>query len=183
MEFIRSKIEGVFIIKPRIFSDSRGFFYEGFNSEDFSRAGIDFAPIQENFSSSEKNVVRGLHLQKGENAQAKIIRVLKGEILDVVADLRPDSPTFGMHEAFDLTSNGCALFIPKGLAHGFAAKSSGALISYLVDAPYDKSAESGVNPFDEELAVDWGVPKELAVLSEKDAALPSLSEYLRGESR
>lgn len=180
MEFIRSKIEGAFFIKPRIFKDSRGFFFEGFNSEDFSRAGLDFRPVQENFSSSEKNVVRGLHLQKGVSAQAKIVRVLKGEILDVLVDLRPESPTFGMHESFDLKSDGCALFIPKGVAHGFAAKSSGAFISYLVDAPYDKSAEAGVHPFDEELAVEWGVSRKQAVLSEKDAALPSLGEYLRG---
>lgn len=184
MEFIRSKIDGVFIVKPEIHRDSRGFFFEGFNLEEFSRAGLNFAPVQENFSSSARKVVRGMHLQNGKNAQAKLIRVLKGEILDVVVDLRPQSPTFGEHESFELgESDGCALFIPKGLAHGFAARSKEAFISYLVDAPYDKSSEAGIHPFDEDLAIDWGVSREEAVLSEKDSVLPTLRKYLSGAPR
>lgn len=177
MPFISTKIDGVIIFEPRIFADDRGYFYETYNERLFNEGGITAKFVQDNQSKSSYGVIRGLHFQKGEHAQAKLVRVLQGTVLDVAVDLRPDSKTFGRHVAVELSDvNNLQLFIPRGFAHGFSVLSRTAVFAYKCDNLYCKEAEGGINCDDPDLAIDWRVPVADACRSEKDKILPRLKE-------
>ena len=172
MEAFKTYIDGLFIIEPKVFDDDRGYFYESFNKEEFKqKTGIDFNPVQDNESKSVKNVIRGLHFQKSPYAQAKLVRVIKGEIIDVAVDLRPDSETFGQYVAVDLSEdNKRQFFIPKGFAHGFVVLSDEAIFQYKCDEYYHPEAEGGISY----KYVSWNgisngrIKEEDFILSEKD---------------
>lgn len=178
MQFVEQAIEGVFLIKPRVFEDERGFFMETFREATLNKAlgyGVHF--VQENESGSDFGVLRGLHYQQGAFAQAKLIRVLQGRVLDVAVDLRVGSKTFGQHLALELTAEaGEQVFIPKGFAHGFVVLSDYARVSYKVDAYYAPEREAGVRFDDPDLAIDWALPAEQLIVSKRDLDLPILSD-------
>ena len=180
MKRINTLIKDCFIIEPRIFKDHRGFFYETFNQNEFNKiANQEVRFVQDNESSSDKGVVRGLHFQIGAYAQAKLIRVVKGKILDVVVDLRPNSPTFKMHIDVEISEeNKKQLFVPRGFAHGFVALEQNTIVNYKCDNFYNKNFERGIRYDDKDLNINWKVPKDKMILSEKDHALPTLLEYL-----
>ena len=177
MNIIKTDIEGVLIIEPRIFEDSRGYFFESFNRMDFEEnvGHVDF--VQDNESKSSYGVVRGLHFQKGEHAQAKLVRVVKGTVLDVAVDIRPGSPTFGKHVAVELSGdNHRQFFMPRGMAHGFSVLSEEAVFQYKCDNFYCKEAEGAIAWDDPALGIDWMIPESEVILSEKDSHHPRLSE-------
>lgn len=178
MEVIKTKIEGVYIIKPRVIKDARGYFFEAYNKEAFVEAGIDYDFVQDNQSFSGYGVIRGLHFQKGEYAQAKLVRVLQGKVLDVAVDIRPGSPTFGEHVAVELSEENCLqLLIPRGMAHGFSVLSETALFFYKCDNYYNKESEGSLLFNDTDLAIDWQIDTEDAEVSEKDLNAPSFWDY------
>lgn len=178
MEVIKTRIEGVYIIKPRVIKDARGYFFEAYNKEAFSEAGLDYDFVQDNQSFSSYGVIRGLHFQKGEYAQAKLVRVLQGKVLDVAVDIRPGSPTFGEHVAVELSDENCLqLLIPRGLAHGFSVLSQTALFFYKCDNYYNKESEGSLCFNDTDLAIDWQIDEEDAEVSEKDKNAPSFWDY------
>ncbi len=181
MNFIKTEIEGIFIIEPKVFADSRGYFFESYNQKNFYDNGITNNFVQDNQSKSSYGVLRGLHGQSGAKAQAKLVRVLEGKVLDVAVDVRENSPTFGKHVAIELSSeNQKQLFIPRGFLHAFAVLSETAIFSYKCDNLYCKEAEIGVRYDDDELGIDWQLPKEDISVSEKDLVLPrfnSISPY------
>lgn len=169
MNFIKTEIEDVVIIEPRVFQDSRGYFMETFNYNEFEKhiGPINF--IQDNESKSSFGVLRGLHYQKGEWSQAKLLRVIKGEVLDVAVDLRRSSSTYGKHVAVVLSeTNKRQLFIPRGFAHGFLVLSDEAIFTYKVDNSYKPESEVSIRYNDPELSINWGMDEEKLVLSEKD---------------
>lgn len=178
MNVIKTDIEGVVIIEPKVFGDHRGYFFESFNAREFeAQTGqkIDF--VQDNESKSCYGVVRGLHFQKGDKAQSKLVRVVSGAVLDVVVDIRPGSPTFGKYVSVELTAeNHRQFFIPKGFAHGFAVLSPEAVFQYKCDEFYCPEAEGAIAWDDPALAIDWRIPAEDVVLSEKDKKHPRLKE-------
>ncbi len=177
MNIIKTDIEGVLIIEPRIFEDSRGYFFESFNRKDFEEnvGHVDF--VQDNESKSSYGVVRGLHFQKGEHAQAKLVRVVKGTVLDVAVDIRPGSPTFGKYVAVELSGdNHRQFFMPRGMAHGFSVLSEEAVFQYKCDNFYCKEAEGAIAWDDPALGIDWMIPESEVILSEKDSHHPRLSE-------
>ena len=178
MQIENTSIEGCFIIRPSVFEDERGAFFESFNQQKFEELtglAIDF--VQDNQSISKKGVLRGLHFQKGEYAQAKLVRVIKGEVLDVAVDLRPDSTTFGKHVSVILNeTNNLQLFIPRGFAHGFITLSEEAIFAYKCDNYYNKPSESGIIYSDPDLDIDWKIPKMEVQLSQKDLVLPFFKE-------
>lgn len=178
MNVIKTDIEGVVIIEPKVFGDHRGYFFESFNARDFEvQTGqkIDF--VQDNESKSCYGVVRGLHFQKGDKAQSKLVRVVSGAVLDVAVDIRPGSPTFGKYVSVELTAeNHRQFFIPKGFAHGFAVLSPEAVFQYKCDEFYCPEAEGAIAWDDPDLAIDWRIPAEDVVLSEKDKKHPRLKE-------
>lgn len=179
MKFIETAIDGVFIIEPRIFEDDRGYFFESYNEAVFADAGITCRFVQDNQSMSHYGVVRGLHGQRGDHAQAKLVRVLQGKVLDVAVDVRRGSATFGKHVAVELSSdNNRQFFIPRGLLHGFSVLSETAVFSYKCDNLYCKESEYGIRYDDIELGIDWKVLANDIVVSEKDLLLPSLSEFV-----
>lgn len=163
-------IEGCFIIHPTIFTDSRGFFFESFNKKKFQElTGISCEFVQDNLAKSEYGVIRGLHQQLAPYAQAKLVLVINGTILDVVVDARKNSPTFGKHFAIELSEvNRKQLYIPKGCLHGYSVLSETSLVFYKCDEFYFKDAEKGVYPLDPELGIDWKIPVEKQILSDKD---------------
>ena len=170
----KTPLRDCYIIKNKIFKDERGFFYESFNAQTFVKeTGLDIAFVQDNQSRSSRGVLRGLHFQKGDHSQAKLVRVLQGEVLDVVVDLRRSSPTFGNSFSIVLseTSN-TQLFVPRGFAHGFVVLSDTADFFYKCDNYYNKSAESGIIFNDPTLNIDWKIPIEQLIVSDKDAVLP-----------
>ncbi|XLS29265.1 dTDP-4-dehydrorhamnose 3,5-epimerase [Flavobacteriaceae bacterium M23B6Z8] len=171
-------LDGCFVIEPNIFYDQRGYFYESFQVKKFQElTGWNLSFVQDNVSVSKRGVLRGLHFQKGVHSQAKLISVLKGAVLDVVVDIRAGSETFGKHFKIILDDqNKLHLFIPKGFAHGFVSLSEETIFSYKCDAYYNKEAESGIIYNDESLAIDWEFPEKELIISEKDQALPGLSE-------
>ena len=173
-----TKLKGCFVLEPTVFNDERGYFMESFNQERFNSAigsNIDF--VQDNQSFSAKGVVRALHYQVGEFAQAKLVRVLSGSVLDVAVDLRKDSPTFGKHISIELSyENKKQLFIPKWFAHGFVALSDTAEFFYKCDNYYNKESEGGIIYNDVELNIDWLLPDEKLKISEKDLMLPTLKK-------
>lgn len=171
MNFIKTSIEGVFIIEPRVFNDERGYFFESYNEKEFIENGITNRFVQDNQSKSSYGVVRGLHCQLGEHAQAKLVRVLKGKVLDVAVDFRKDSPTFLQHVAVELSAeNNRQLFIPRGFLHGFSVLSETAVFAYKCDNLYCKEAEFGIRFDDPEIGVDWLVPSDKILVSDKDRA-------------
>lgn len=178
MKVIKTDIEGVVIIEPKVFGDHRGYFFESFNAREFeAQTGqkIDF--VQDNESKSCYGVVRGLHFQKGDKGQSKLVRVVSGAVLDVAVDIRPDSPTFGKYVSVELTAeNHRQFFIPKGFAHGFAVLSPEAVFQYKCDEFYCPEAEGAIAWDDPDLAIDWRIPAEDVVLSEKDKKHPRLKE-------
>lgn len=179
MQVKHTHIEGCFVIQPSVYEDERGIFFESFNQRIFEElTGLPINFVQDNQSISEKGVLRGLHLQKGEFAQAKLVRVIKGEVLDVAVDLRPDSKTYGEYVSVVLNeTNNYQLFIPRGFAHGFVTLSEEAIFAYKCDNYYNKSSEFGIRFNDPDLNIDWTVPNSELKLSEKDWLLPVLSTF------
>ena len=177
MEIQDTFIPGLYIVKPAVFEDSRGFFYELFNEKKYSDNGISARFIQDNISFSKKGTIRGLHYQLNPFSQAKLVYVIKGMVLDVVVDLRKNSPTYGKHFSIELTEeNKLQLFIPRGMAHGFSVLSDEVLFSYKCDNMYNKDSERGINLFDPLLAIDWKVSANDAIISPKDSLLPNFNE-------
>jgi dTDP-4-dehydrorhamnose 3,5-epimerase len=180
MTAIETQLKGCFIIEPKVLEDHRGYFFESFNQNKFNDLigkNIDF--VQDNESFSSKGVLRGLHFQTGEYAQAKLVRVVKGTVLDVVVDIRKDSPTFSKHFSIELSEeNKTQLFVPRGFAHGFIVLSDTAIFSYKCDNFYNKSSEQGLRFDDPSLEIDWKLPPNEFIVSEKDLALPTLSNVI-----
>ena len=179
MKIISTAIKDVKIIEPRVFHDARGYFFESFEEKQFRAEVADVHFVQDNESYSEGPVVRGLHFQKGEHAQAKLVRVVKGRVLDVAVDIREGSPTFGRHVAVELTDeNHRQLFIPRGFAHGFAVLGDSAVFQYKCDNYYCPEAEDGIAYNDPALGIDWRVNAEDAIVSEKDSNRPTLNQWM-----
>ena len=176
MKATETKLEGCFILEPTIFEDKRGYFFESFNEEKFNtliKTKVIF--VQDNESFSSKGVLRGLHYQVGEHAQAKLVRVIKGKVLDVAVDVRENSKTFGQHVAVELSEdNKKQLFVPRGFAHGFIVLSDTAIFSYKCDNLYNKASEGGIIYNDPKLNIDWQLPEKELLVSEKDVVLPTL---------
>lgn len=178
MNFIETNLSGCFILEPNIFNDERGYFLESFNKERFNNGiGKEIHFVQDNQSFSLKGVLRAIHYQIGQNAQAKLVRVLSGRVLDVAVDLRKDSSTFGEHVAVELSDeNKKQLFIPKGFGHGFSVLSDTAEFFYKCDNYYNKEAEGGILYNDPTLNIDWKLSKDEIKVSEKDLVLPILEK-------
>lgn len=176
MKITQTKLKGCFIIEPKVFEDERGYFFESFNVTKFNEvAGMDINFVQDNQSFSKRGVVRAIHYQVEPYAQAKLVRVLNGKVLDIAVDLQKDSPTFGQHIAVELSSeNKKQLFIPRGFGHGFITLSETAEFFYKCDNYYSKEAEGGIIYNDPEINIDWVLNPEEIVLSEKDTQLPLL---------
>ena len=176
MKFIPTKLEGCFIIEPKIFQDDRGYFMESFNENTFQKGiGKLVHFVQDNQSFSTKGVLRGLHYQTGEHAQAKLVRVLQGEVLDIAVDIRPGSSTYGQHVSVVLTGeNQTQFFVPRGFAHGFLVLSETATFFYKCDNFYNKESEGGLMYNDPTLNIDWQFPTSDLLISEKDQVLPNL---------
>ena len=178
MTITPTPISGCFVLTPRIFNDDRGYFFESYNTQAFNDAagaGINF--VQDNQSFSTKGVLRGLHLQKGEHAQSKLVRVTLGEVLDIAVDLRKNSPTYGLYHAVILSDkNHSQFFIPRGFAHGFVVLSDTAIFQYKCDNYYHKASEGGLHYADPSLAIDWNLPATELLVSEKDGELPFLKD-------
>lgn len=176
MHFIPTKLEGCFILEPKVILDERGYFMESFNEQTFQKGiGQHVHFVQDNQSYSSKGVLRGLHYQSGEHAQAKLVRVLQGEVLDVAVDIRPDSPTYGQYEAVILSGeNQRQFFVPRGFAHGFLVLSDTATFFYKCDNFYNKESEGGVLFNDPTIGIDWGFPSREMIVSEKDRIQPLL---------
>lgn len=178
MEIRKTEIEGCFILEPRVFEDKRGYFMESYNQEKFERlTGAKPFFVQDNESLSLKGVLRGLHFQKDEHAQAKLVRVLDGEVLDVAVDIRPNSKTFGKVVTTLLSSNNKKqMFVPRGCAHGFVTLSDTAKFSYKCDNFYNAESEGGIIYNDPAFNIDWILNQEDLIISEKDIALPAFKE-------
>lgn len=177
MQVIPTLIEEVILFEPKIFKDHRGYFYESYNLESLANIGIHCQFVQDNQSKSTKGVLRGLHFQTGEAAQAKLVRVLEGEVLDVAVDIRKNSPTFGKYISAILSAeNNRQMFIPRGFAHGFVVLSEAATFFYKCDNFYCKELEGGIIYNDPEINIDWQIKTDEIVLSEKDLILPQLKD-------
>ena len=177
MEIIKTEIEGLLVIKPRIFSDSRGYFFESYSKRDFEKEIGDAHFVQDNESKSSYGVLRGLHFQKPPYAQSKLVRVIQGRVLDVAVDIRKGSPTYGKWVAVELSAeNKLQFFIPHGFAHGFSVLSDEALFQYKCDNFYHPEAEGAIAWDDPQLNIDWQLPKESIILSAKDTKHPSFAE-------
>lgn len=177
MKITNTAIEGVVIIEPQVFEDARGYFFESWNKAKMAEAGLDYDFIQDNQSKSCFGTIRGVHFQRGEYSQAKLVRVLQGTVLDVAVDLRQDSPTFGQHVAVELSAeNNRQLMIPRGFGHGFSVLTPTAVFAYKCDNVYNKASEAGIRFDDPDVGIDWKIKPEEAVLSDKDKILPLLKE-------
>lgn len=178
MEFIETKLEGCFVLKPKVFKDQRGYFMESYNEEAFQNAiGQKINFVQDNQSFSTKGVLRGLHYQCEKHAQAKLVRVLQGEVLDVAIDIRPESKTYGQYISVLLTEeNQKQLFIPRGFAHGFLVLSDSATFFYKCDNFYNASSEGGIIFNDKTINIDWNFPIDELIISEKDRGLPAIEK-------
>lgn len=178
MEVIKTDIEGVLIIKPRIFTDPRGYFFESYNKKEFDEKVGNVEFVQDNESRSTYGVMRGLHFQKPPYAQAKLVRCVRGRVLDVAVDIRKGSPTYGKHVAVELTEdNHLQFFIPRGFAHGFAVLSGEAVFQYKCDNYYAPHADGGIAITDPSLGIDWHIDPTRAILSEKDTKHPLLADF------
>lgn len=177
MNVIKTDIEGVVIIEPTLFNDNRGYFFESFSEREFNEKVQYTDFVQDNESMSTYGVIRGLHFQKPPYAQSKLVRCVKGKVLDVAVDLRKNSPTFGKHVSVELSEdNHRQLFIPRGFAHGFSVLSETAIFQYKCDNFYKKEAEEGINPLDETLNIDWKIPNKDIIISDKDKTNKSFLE-------
>lgn len=178
MKVINTDIPGLLILEPVIHGDARGYFFEAFNQKDFDEAvGMHVTFVQDNESKSSYGVLRGLHFQKGDHAQAKLVRVVSGRVLDVAVDMRPGSPTFGRHVSVELTGeNHRMFFIPRGFAHGFSVLSEEAVFQYKCDNYYYPESEGGIAWDDHSLGIDWQLPAEAVKLSDKDRRNPKITE-------
>ena len=177
MDYKETEIKGVYVIEPRVFSDARGYFMEAWKQEEFNEhvGRVDF--VQDNESKSSYGVLRGLHYQKGDAAQAKLVRVIKGKVVDVAVDIRRNSPTFGKHVMVELSEdNKRQFFIPRGFAHGFLVLSDEAIFTYKVDNPYAPQADAGVRWNDPELGIKWPIDPKDVITSEKDLKQPLLKD-------
>ncbi len=180
MNISSTEFKDVFVIEPKVFSDSRGYFFESFNMREFQKqTKLETIFVQDNQSYSSYGTLRGLHFQTGDSAQAKLVRVLSGKVLDVIVDLRRDSATFKKTFSLELSSeNKKQLFVPRGFAHGFVVLSEKAEFFYKCDNYYNSQAEGGLYFADEDLAINWLVPAEKIILSDKDQKLPRLKEIV-----
>lgn len=177
MEIEETGFEGLLIVKPQVFKDARGFFFETYNEKRYKDAGIDYNFVQDNISSSQRGVVRGLHFQRPPYTQAKLVQVIEGSVLDVVVDLRHDQPTFGKWYAVELTGeNHWQFMIPRGFAHGFSVLSEKAVFTYKCDNLYNPQSEGGVRFDDPTLNIDWRIDLKEALTSEKDTRHPYFKE-------
>jgi dTDP-4-dehydrorhamnose 3,5-epimerase len=178
MKFTPTKLEGCFVVDPKIFNDERGYFLESYNENVFQNGiGAQVQFVQDNQSFSTKGVLRGLHYQTGDHAQAKLVRVLHGEVLDVAVDIRPSSKTYGEHVSVLLSAeNQKQLFVPRGFAHGFLVVSNTATFFYKCDNFYNKESEGGIIYNDDYLNIDWKFPKETLIISDKDLILPTFEK-------
>lgn len=180
MEFIKTAIPDLLIIKPKIFGDERGYFFESWRNEWFEQAGIETKFVQDNQSSSKYGVIRGLHYQVSPHPQAKLVRVLQGKVLDVAVDVRKGSPTFGQHVAVELSEeNKLQFFIPHGFAHGFAVLSEHAVFAYKCDGYYHPEVEHGIMWNDPQLNIDWKIDHKDAIISEKDMHNKPFAEAIK----
>ena len=178
MKLHSTLIKDLVIIEPTVFSDQRGYFFESYNNLFFKKTGIKAIFVQDNESFSTYGVLRGLHFQTGEYAQAKLVRVIQGEVLDVAVDLRRDSNTFGKHFATQLSGeNKKQLFVPRGFAHGFVVLSKTASLQYKCDNYYNREAESGINFADPALNIDWLIAKDHIIVNERDKNFQTLEEF------
>ena len=183
MEVIRTAIDGVLIIEPKVFGDKRGYFFESFSQRDFDEkvapiVGHSITFVQDNESKSSYGVMRGLHFQRPPFAQSKLVRCVKGTVLDVAVDIRKGSPTYGKHVSVELTEdNHRQFFIPKGFAHGFAVLSEIAVFQYKCDEFYHPEADGGISILDDSLGIDWQLPGDKAILSDKDKNSPLLKVF------
>lgn len=178
MEIIKTAIEGVVIIEPRLFKDERGYFFESFSQREFDEKVGPVRFVQDNESMSSYGVMRGLHFQRPPFIQSKLVRVVRGAVLDVAVDIRKGSPTYGQHVAVELTEdNHRQFFIPQGFAHGFAVLSATAIFQYKCDNFYAPQADGGISILDTSLGIDWRIPTDKAVLSEKDTRHPLLCDF------
>ena len=178
MKVRKTDIQDLLVIEPEIYGDSRGYFFESFSKRKFEAAtGVQADFVQDNESKSAYGVIRGLHFQKDPHAQAKLVRVVRGKVLDVAVDLRPDSPTYGRYHAEELSEdNHLQLYIPKGFAHGFSVLSDEAVLQYKCDGYYNPESEGGIAWNDPDLNIDWGIPAENVILSAKDKDRQTLKE-------
>lgn len=178
MEVIQTNIKGVVIIEPRLFKDDRGYFFESYSERDFNKQVGEIHFVQDNESKSSYGVMRGLHFQRPPFTQSKLVRCVKGAVLDVAVDIRKGSPTYGQHVAVELTEdNHRQFFIPRGFAHGFAVVSPEAIFQYKCDNFYHPEADGGISILDTSLGIDWRIPTEHAILSEKDTKHPLLKDF------
>ena len=177
MTFKETEIKGVYVIEPRVFNDARGYFFAAWKRDEFKDHIGDVEFIQDNESKSSYGVLRGLHYQKGDFSQAKLVRVIKGRVLDVAVDIRKSSPTFGKHVMVELSDeNKRQFFIPRGFAHGFLVLSEEAIFTYKVDNPYAPQAEAGIRWNDPELGIEWPIDPSVVLTSEKDLKQPLLRD-------
>jgi len=177
MPFRTTAIEGLFVVEPNVFEDSRGYFFEAYNQTTFQENGITCLFLQDNQSKSSYGVIRGLHYQLNPHAQSKLVRVLEGTIYDVAVDIRKGSPTYGQHFGIELSAdNKKQLFIPAGFAHGFSVLSETAIVLYKCEALYSKQSEGGICFDDADLQIDWKIDLSKAVVSDKDRQLPPFKE-------
>jgi len=177
MSFSETGIPGLLIFEPKVFGDSRGYFFESFSEKNFIQRGIRENFVQDNESSSVYGVIRGLHYQASPYEQAKLLRVIEGRILDVVVDIRKGSPSYGKTYAVELTGeNKKQLFIPAGFAHGFSVLSEKAVVLYKCNNFYNKESESGIRYNDPQLSIDWKIPEDKAIISDKDKILPLFAD-------
>jgi dTDP-4-dehydrorhamnose 3,5-epimerase len=178
MEIEQSPLKDCFILKPKIWKDDRGYFFENYNSQTFKKlSGQDINFVQDNQAYSSYGVVRGLHMQKPPYAQSKLVFAIQGRILDVAVDARKNSPTFGQSFAIELNDeNRYQLFVPKGFLHGYAVLSETAQVGYKCDDFYNKDSEAGIHPLDPTININWGIPADKIILSDKDKAAPSFLE-------
>ena len=178
MEIIKTGIEGLLILEPRIFQDARGYFFESFSQREFEEKVGPVHFVQDNESMSTYGVMRGLHFQRPPYTQSKLVRCVKGAVLDVAVDIRQGSPTYGQHVAVELTAeNHRQFFIPKGFAHGFAVLSETAVFQYKCDEFYHPEADAGISILDESLGIDWRIPMDKAILSDKDTRHGMLADF------
>ena len=178
MKVIKTDIEGLLVVEPRVFADERGYFFESFSTRRFADlTGLDVQFVQDNESRSGRGVLRGLHFQKEPHAQAKLVRVVKGRAVDVAVDIRPESPTFGRHVAVELSGdNHRQLFIPKGFAHGYVALEEDTVFQYKCDDYYHPEVEGGVAWNDPAIGIEWPLPESELTLSDRDQKWPNLND-------
>ncbi|MBD5313493.1 MAG: dTDP-4-dehydrorhamnose 3,5-epimerase [Duncaniella sp.] len=178
MEVIKTEIEGVVMLKPRIFTDSRGYFFESYSQREFNRLVEPVNFVQDNESASTFGVIRGLHFQRPPFTQAKLVRCVRGAVLDVAVDLRKGSPTYGKYVAAELTEeNKLQFFVPHGFAHGFSVLSDVAVFQYKCDNFYAPESEGGISPLDPALGIDWRIDPSKAILSDKDLRHPAFNNF------